>query len=685
MLAAASSASGAVAINEVESDAGAGSDFVELFNTGAATVDISGYVLKDSGEGNNFTIPAGTTIAPGGFYATDVSGLGSSDSARLFTPSAAPVDSYSWTSHAAATYGRCPDGTGAFTSTNTATKGTANDCPVAASVWPGGAAISIVDDVNVFGSNLSGLAYQPSGSGSPGILWAVRNGPSTLFRLVWDGTKWTPDTANGWGAGKQLLYPDGTGVPDAEGVTLAGGDPNGVFVSTERNDNGADSNTSRPAVLRYDISSSSAALNATRDWNLTTDLPGLAANAGLEAVAWVPDDVLVSKGFLDETTVAAYNPATYPDHGSGLFFVGVEQDGRIIAYALNQTTGAFTRVASIASGFPKVMDLQYEPETTHLWAVCDDSCNGHHATLDVAQSGPNDGRFVVTGTYERPGGMANLNNEGFAIAPQAECVNGLKPVFWSDDGNTASHALRAGTLNCTVPPAGPAPDRDGDGKPDSGDACPDVAAATANGCPAAPADRDGDGKPDNGDACPDVAAATANGCPAPVGATAGNDTLNGDSGPNVICGLLGNDIINGLKGNDTLFGDACNDKVKVTSARAATDGNDKLRGAEGNDILYGAGGRDSLSGGPGSDKLFGGDGDDSLDGGTGNDKLDGGRGNDKLAGGPGANSYSGGAGNDSVNARNHKKETVNCGSGKKDVATVDKNDKVKGCEKVRRK
>jgi hypothetical protein len=37
-----------------------------------------------------------------------------------------------------------------------------------------------------------------------------------------------------------------------------------------------------------------------------------------------------------------------------------------------------------------------------------------------------------------------------------------------------------------------------------------------------------------------------------------------------------------------------------------------------------------------------------------------------------------------VNARNGKKETVDCGSGKKDTAAVDKKDKTKGCEKVKR-
>ena len=174
-------------------------------------------MIKDDDDGHAFTIPArhddrGQRLlrrrrrgGPGGF------GLGSGDSARLFAPAdlVTPIDSYSWTSHAAATYGRCPDGTGPMTATSSSTRGAANDCPGRrASAWPGGSAVSIADGANVFGGNLSGLAYQPSGSGAPGVLWAVRNGPSTLYRLVYDGTKWTPDTANGWGAGKQLLYPE---------------------------------------------------------------------------------------------------------------------------------------------------------------------------------------------------------------------------------------------------------------------------------------------------------------------------------------------------------------------------------------------------------------------------------------------------------------------------------------------
>ncbi len=74
------------------------------------------------------------------------------------------------------------------------------------------------------------------------------------------GTKWTPDTANGWAAGKTLVFPDESGVPDAEGVKLAGGDANRIYVSIERNDSGPAADISRPAVLRNDVTS------AARRW-----------------------------------------------------------------------------------------------------------------------------------------------------------------------------------------------------------------------------------------------------------------------------------------------------------------------------------------------------------------------------------------------------------------------------------
>ncbi|WP_328584458.1 lamin tail domain-containing protein [Streptomyces sp. NBC_00370] len=443
---AAQAAQATVRINEVESNNGSPGDWVEIVNTGSAAVDVSGWLVKDNDDDHSYKIAKKTTLAAGAFLALDVDpsfGLGSEDSARLYNGSTL-VDSYSWDDHADTTYGRCPDGTGAFTTTTTPTKGKANACGTTGGgggqpvhgAWPGGSAVTNADGSNVFGENLSGLSFESSG-----VLWAVNNGPSKLYRLVPNGSTWRPDTTGGWSKGKALHYPGGSGDPDAEAVVST---PEGLFVATER-DNDKDS-TSKPEILRFDGSATSSSLNATAEWNLTSDLPSLPENGGFEGISWIPDSFLTAHDFRDEHTGAAYDPASYPGHGSGLFFGGVEDNSTIYAYALNQSGGGFTRIATVASGLSAVMELEFEPATGHLWAVCDDSCQGQSAVLDINAQG----QFAATAVYDRPSGMSNYNNEGFAIAPQSACVSGHKPVVWSDDANDGGHALRAGTLNCTA-------------------------------------------------------------------------------------------------------------------------------------------------------------------------------------------------------------------------------------------
>ncbi|GLY43216.1 hypothetical protein Amsp01_092390 [Amycolatopsis sp. NBRC 101858] len=298
----------------------------------------------------------------------------------------------------------------------------------AATAWPGSASVRTADDANAFGENLSGLSF-----GSPDVLWAVKNGPGTLYRLVPDGPKWTP--AADWA----LHYGDGSGDADAEGVVAT---PDGIFAATERDND--DKDKSKQEILRFDPGAGSGALDATGQWDLTPDLPKSDPNTGIEAISWVPDSFLTAHGFTDQKTGKAYDPASYPGHGSGLYFAGLESNGTVYAYALDLNGRGYTRVASFKTGFPAVMDLEFEPETGHLWAACDDTCKGQTATLDIRQ-----GAFAVSAVYNRPNGMANYNNEGFAIAPQ--CAGGRKAVLWSDDGNDDDHALRSGDLPCTAP------------------------------------------------------------------------------------------------------------------------------------------------------------------------------------------------------------------------------------------
>jgi hypothetical protein len=295
---------------------------------------------------------------------------------------------------------------------------------------------------------MSGLSYQAASATAPPVLWAVQNSPSKIHRLVQTGALWIPDSAGGWGAGKVIHYPGGTGAPDAEGITRPALDPLVAYVATERDN---DHNTvSRLSVLRVDTTGAGVELTASHEWNLTADLPPVGANLGLEAIAWVPDDYLVGSGFQDESTGQPYNPERYPAHGGGLFLVGVEASGAIHAYALEHGTGAAHKVATLSSGQPAVMDLAWDSDLGGLWAGCDNTCGNKLTILAVETSpaSPDRGHFVVRKAFARPITLPDVNNEGVTFAPTPECAGGLRRFFWSDDDQTSGHALRMDSIPC---------------------------------------------------------------------------------------------------------------------------------------------------------------------------------------------------------------------------------------------
>ncbi|MDO8211630.1 hypothetical protein [Conexibacter sp. CPCC 206217] len=347
---------------------------------------------------------------------------------------------------------------------------------IAPEAWPGGTAVSIVDGSNPFGTDLSGLSYEAGATPMTSTLWAVRNKAGTLFKLRRQGGSWALDSGAGWSAGRSLGYPGASGgYADTEGIALTDASAaGGIYAASERSNQSKD--VSRPSVLRYDVSGAGASLHATHEWNLRGDLPAVDSNSGLESIAWVPDADLTAAGFFDERTGRPYAPGDYPNHGAGLFFVGLEATGTIYAYALNHSSGGgFDRVAAIpisadarARGFATLMDLQWDADNKRLWAICDDHCGSRAATYEIAATGPTAGRFAITHVYDRPTGLPNGNTEGFAFAPESACVNGYKPVWWGDDGATAGHALREGTLACAAPAAEPEPDPMPEPEPGSG-------------------------------------------------------------------------------------------------------------------------------------------------------------------------------------------------------------------------
>jgi hypothetical protein len=110
----------------------------------------------------------------------------------------------------------------------------------------------------------------------------------------------------------------------------------------------------------------------------------------------------------------------------------------------------------------------------------------------------------------------------------------------------------------------------------------------------------------------------------------GNDLLQGSSGADAMAGGPGSDLLSGQDGTDRLFGDA------GTDLAAGGTGHDGISGGAAGDALYADGGLTNVVvGDEGADSLFGGFGDDLLSGSSGNDLLQGAGGTDRCVGGSG--------------------------------------------------
>ncbi|MGO2139357.1 MAG: lamin tail domain-containing protein [Leucobacter sp.] len=472
----ASPTTAALFLSEVDSQP---ADWVELVNTGTTPIELAGYELRDNSDDHSWKFPTGAAIAPGEYLVvsetstgvigtgtgafTDAIGIGSADRIRLFTPDGAQLDDTgAWEGHAVidgdaalATLARCEDGAGAFVLAHP-TPGAANSCytdpgtgpgtdpgiEAPTEAWPGASASRTVDTTRMFLEDSSGLDTELTADGV--VLWAVDNGEGRFWKLN-AATDGTATFAPGWEQGKRARFqrdaakPAAKG-PDTEGITVAG--DGFLYLASER-DNGA-KGVNQNTVLKIDPSAAGPDVIATQEWDVTSILPAVSANLGIEAVEWVSDADLAGKLF-DSNTGAPYSPATYPGHGGGLFFVAVEDGGQVFALALN-SDGSATRVAELKPRLAGVMALDWDVVRGGLWAVCDDGCDGASAFFTLNGTDTPD----VT-RYKRPEGLPNTNNEGFATSPVAPAAvakssqTAERPVWWFTDG-AKTGALQTGTL-----------------------------------------------------------------------------------------------------------------------------------------------------------------------------------------------------------------------------------------------
>lgn len=410
-----------IVINEVESNGDAAGDWVELANLDTENeLDVSGWTIVDGDpEHDPIVIPEGTTIESGGYWSIvtdgdpDYFGLGNNDSVTLRDSTGLLVDETTWSGHAATTWGRVPDMTGEFAMTGESTRGGANKAggdvaPIETSPWP-------YDPMTVTPVNLGGDFADEDMSGvdfaADGTAYVVNNGTGTLYELGYDQATDEYSISGTF----TLAYPDGTGTPDAEGVTA--GPDGAVYVATERNNDS--SGTSRPSVLRFELpDSNDGTISATHEYSLSAMTGQIGANGGLEAVEYIPN-------------VAG-----------GIFAVGVETTGNIHFVQFGED-GTVTEVQRFESEFEGVMALDYSESTGILRVLCDEVCEGRsmEMTYDGAQF-VTDGRLIA-----RSAELANNAFEGYAaITETVDCADGTAGertrILWADDAATEGHGLR---------------------------------------------------------------------------------------------------------------------------------------------------------------------------------------------------------------------------------------------------
>ena len=452
-----------VALNEINPS---GADWVEVINTGDATVDLSGWYILDGDVSHTVAqtnpLPAGTTLAAGARFVflgeTSAErhfqfGLSNNagESVTLRTSTGTAVDSYGWSVGISATVGRCPEGTGAWDA-QSATQGTANTCgdtgpapEPEGRVWPGSTAVTVLDPTPTFLEDSSGLDTWTDETGT--YLYAIDNGSGgTFWKLAVDADG-SIAFAPGWADGKRVRFQKdaadaGAAGPDTEGITVDG--EGFVYAASERDN--ASNGVNWNVILKVDPEAAGPDLVAIDEWDLTSALPAVDANLGIEAVEWVADADLAGR-LWDTTRSKAYAPADYPGHGDGLFFVALEDNGHVYGFAL-RPDGEYELVTDIDPGLGAAMALDYDTVLDVLWVVCDDGCLGSSAQLTFNGTAT-PGRSVVA----RPAGMPNLNNEGFATAPAELISGGQRAVWWFADGSP-SQSLRTGTLTArnTAPP-----------------------------------------------------------------------------------------------------------------------------------------------------------------------------------------------------------------------------------------
>jgi len=240
----------------------------------------------------------------------------------------------------------------------------------AADSWPGNSG-SIIGDASNLGSD-----YEPSGI-------VYHSNREQLILVGDDGDVTTLDTdgsnVNNWNPGG-----------DIEGVTIIDPTTNYVYIGIEHPD----------SIKEFDLSSGAF---TGKQWTLTAWMTG-DNNRGLEALTFVPN------------RTHSYNNSS----SGGLFYAGLQQDGKIYVFDVDTTTSesvAYVDTITVNPSRTDISGLDYNSETNLLYVVFD--------AFDELVEMELDG--TVANTYTLPGN----DQEGIGIV--SSCPNTTANVYVAED------------------------------------------------------------------------------------------------------------------------------------------------------------------------------------------------------------------------------------------------------------
>lgn len=172
-------------------------------------------------------------------------------------------------------------------------------------------------------------------------------GPSAFWALVADGSNSFMIATNG--SGTQAKYDTVSG--DFEGLCQADYGDKLVYVMVE----GADQ------IGEYDVSTyGSAMLNRQRD--VSAHVP-TSSGSGSEGITFVPNEWLIRQHFVDGNA----NPYLSTNGMAGLMFVAHQNGGRMYAFDLNRTSGAFHFVGAYRTSQSESSGLEFDRSTGLLY------------------------------------------------------------------------------------------------------------------------------------------------------------------------------------------------------------------------------------------------------------------------------------------------------------------------------